>query len=90
MVQVTEYYILFKDNTTNEIFIEFYPTKDKMFTEASRFYAFSDCDDTYSIVEIICENKKCYYFGWRPDMEFVFVDQYDTQIWSNYFSGWEH
>lgn len=66
-------------------------TIDEIFTCISRILCYSDCDDTFRIVDIFCHGKKVEYVGWQPDMhfEFRYVDNNEL-AWEGWFPNWEH
>jgi hypothetical protein len=69
-------YIKLRNNETGEFEYRYFEKGDvgSVCYKASQFYAWSDCDDTYSIVEIMCNGHELCYMGWRPCMEFKFKD----------------
>lgn len=85
-------YIALKDNETGEIEKRFFEKGDigALCYRASQFYAWSDCDDTYSIDEIMCDGEAIFYKGWQPDMLFEFYDCNGTIIYSANFPQWDH
>lgn len=85
-------YIALKDNETGNIEKRFFEKGDigALCYKASQFYAWSDCDDTYSIDEIVCDGEAIFYKGWQPDMLFEFYDCNGTIIYSANFPQWDH
>ena len=85
-------YITFKDNETGEIKRRFFEAGDigTLCYTAAQHYAWRDCDDTYSIVEIRCGGEPLFYSGWQPDMLFEFFDRYGTIVYSANFPQWDH
>ena len=85
-------YIAFKDNETGEIEKRFFEKGDigALCYKASQFYAWSDCDDTYSIDEIVCDGEAIFYKGWQPNMLFEFYDCNGTIVYSANFPQWDH
>ena len=85
-------YIALKDNETGEIEKRFFEKGDigALCYKASQFYAWSDCDDTYSIDEIVCDGEAIFYKGWQPNMLFEFYDCNGTIIYTANFPQWEH
>ena len=85
-------YIALKDNETGEIEKRFFEKGDigALCYKASQFYAWSDCDDTYSIDEIVCDGEAIFYKGWQPNMLFEFYDCNGTIVYSANHMQWEH
>lgn len=85
-------YIALKDNETGKVEKRFFEQGDigALCYTASQFYAWSDCDDTYSIDEIMCDGEALYYKGWQPNMLFEFIDCNGTIIYSANFPQWDH
>lgn len=74
-----------------EKYITFFDTKDELFYELAKIYAFDDLDIGMGVTEIICEGSNCYYRGWQPDMviEFAYEESGET-VWSGQFPEWDH
>lgn len=86
-------YITFKDNENREIKRHFFEAGDvgMLCYEAAQHYAWRDCDDTYSIAEIVCGGRPLEYLGWQPDMLFEFCDKETREIvYSANFPQWDH
>ena len=85
-------YIALKDNETGKIEKRFFEKGDigTLCYKASQFYAWSDCDDTYSIDEIMCDGEAIFYKGWQPNMLFEFYDCNGTIVYTANFPQWEH
>jgi hypothetical protein len=86
-------YIALKDNETGEIEKRFFEAGDvgMLCYNAAQHYAWRDCDDTYSIVEIMCGGRPLEYLGWQPDMLFEFCDKETREIvYSANFPMWDH
>lgn len=85
-------YIKFRDRNTGEIEYRYFEQGDigALCYKASQFYAWSDCDDTYEIVEIMCDGKELYYVGWQPNMLFEFVSEDGGIVYSAEFPQWDH
>lgn len=62
---------------------------NEIFRKISKMIAFSDCTDI-EIIDIVIDGKEYYYAGWRPGMEYTFLDKEGKQIWSEYFPEWDH
>ena len=85
-------YIKFRDRDTGAIEMKYFEQGDvgALCYEASQFYAWSDCDDTYEIAEIMCDGRKLEYVGWQQGMLFEFVDEDGDIVYSASFECWEH
>lgn len=86
-------YIKLRDNETGEFEYRYFEKGDvgALCHKASQFYAWSDCDDTYSIVEIMCDGHELCYMGWRPCMEFKFKDLTTGKVvYDAFHEQWEH
>ena len=86
-------YIKLRDNETGEFEYRYFEKGDvgALCYKASQFYAWSDCDDTYSIVEIMCDGHELCYMGWRPCMEFKFKDLTTGKVvYDAFHPQWEH
>lgn len=75
----------------NERYLVFFDTKDELFYELAKIYAFDDLDTGMRVTEIICEGMLCHYTGWQPDMviEFAYNESGEV-IWSGQFPQWDH
>ena len=78
-------YIKLRDRNTGEIEYRYFEQGDidALCYKASQFYAWSDCDDTYEIVEIRCDGRKLEYVGWQPGMLFEHRDVESGEIVSS-------
>ena len=86
-------YIKLRDNETGEFEYRYFEKGDvgALCYKASQFYAWADCDDTYSIVEIMCDGHELCYMGWRPCMEFKFKDLTTGKVvYDAFHEQWEH
>ena len=86
-------YIKLRDNETGEFEYRYFEKGDvgALCYNASQFYAWSDCDDTYSIVEIMCDGHELCYMGWRPCMEFKFKDLTTGKVvYDAFHEQWDH
>jgi hypothetical protein len=86
-------YIKLRDNETGEFEYRYFEKGDvgALCYKASQFYAWSDCDDTYSIVEIMCDGHELCYMGWRPCMQFKFKDMKTGKVvYDAEFPQWDH
>ena len=85
-------YIKLRDRETGAIEMRYFEQGDigALCYKASQFYAWSDCDDTYEIVEIMCDGRKLEYVGWQPGMLFEFVNEDGDVVYSASFECWDH
>lgn len=85
-------YIKLRDRETGEFEYRYFEKGDigALCYKASQIYAWSDCDDTYEIVEIMCDGKELYYVGWQPGMLFEFVSEDSGVVYSAEFPQWNH
>lgn len=75
-------YIKLRDRDTGAIEMKYFEKGDigALCYKASQFYAWSDCDDTYEIVEIMCDGRKLEYVGWQQGMLFEYRDVESGEI----------
>ena len=75
-------YIKLRDRNTGEFEYRYFEQGDigALCYKASQFYAWSDCDDTYEIVEIMCDGRKLEYVGWQQGMLFEYKDVESGEI----------
>ena len=75
-------YIKLRDRETGAIEMKYFEKGDigALCYKASQFYAWSDCDDTYEIVEIMCDGRKLEYVGWQEGMLFEYRDVESGEI----------
>ena len=92
MLKESNTYLIIRDNDTNKEEIKYFTEGDYcIFHEASRYYAFSDCDDTYSIVKIVFEGREVSYCGWDFGMHFVYKYRDNAEVaYENWFPQWDH
>jgi hypothetical protein len=85
-------YIKYRDRDTGEIECRYFEQGDigALCYKASQFYAWSDCDDTYEIVEIMYDGEALFYKGWQPNMLFEFYDCNGTIVYSANHMQWDH
>lgn len=85
-------YIQLRDRETGEVVMKYFEKGDigALCYKASQFYAWADCDDTYEIVEIMCDGVELYYAGWKPGMLFEFVSEKGGIVYSAEFPEWDH
>lgn len=75
-------YIKLRERETGEFKYHYFEQGDMgaLCYKASQFYAWSDCDDTYEIVEIMCDGRKLEYVGWQRGMLFEYRDVESGEI----------
>jgi hypothetical protein len=75
-------YIMLRDRDTGAIEVKYFEKGDigAVCYKASQFYAWSDCDDTCEIVEIMCDGRKLEYVGWQQGMLFEYRDVESGEI----------
>lgn len=75
-------YIKLRDRDTGAIEMKYFEQGDigALCYKASQLYAWSDCDDTYEIVEIMCDGRKLEYVGWQQGMLFEYRDVESGEI----------
>ena len=85
-------YIKLVDRETGEVVMKYFDKGDvgDLCYKASQYYAWSDCDDTYRIDEIMCDGVELYYRGWQPGMLFEFVSENGGIVYSAEFPQWDH
>ena len=86
-------YIKLRDRNTGAIEYCYFEQGDMgaLCYRASQFYAWSDCDDTYEIVEIMCDGRELEYVGWQPCMLFEYRDVESGEIVASAEHWeWEH
>ena len=86
-------YIKLIDRETGDVVMKYFEKGDvgALCYKASQFYAWSDCDDTYRIDEIMCDGHELCYVGWRPCMEFKFKDLTTGKVVYDVFhEQWNH
>jgi hypothetical protein len=86
-------YIKLIDHETGDVVMKYFEKGDvgALCYKASQIYAWSDCDDTYRIEEIMCDGHELGYLGWQPDMLFEFKDYTTGEIvYSAEVMCWEH
>ena len=86
-------YIKLVDRETGEVVMKYFEKGDvgALCYNASQFYAWSDCDDTYRLDEIMCDGHELGYLGWQPGMLFEFKDLVTGEIvYSVCHENWDH
>ena len=92
MLKQSNTYIEILDNDTGEVEKKYFSEGDYgLFYEASKFYAFSDLDNTYSINKIVFEGREVAYCGWDFGMTFAYKYK-DTgePAFKNSYPQWDH
>ena len=86
-------YIKLRDRETGEKTYRYFDKGDigALCYKAAQMYAWSDCDDTYAIEEIMCDGVKLEYVGWQPCMLFEFREVESRKIvYSAEHPEWDH
>lgn len=85
-------YIKLVERETGEVLMKYFDKGDvdSLCYSAAQFYAWSDCDDTYSLEEIKCDGVALYYCGWQPNMLYEFVTKEGELVYSAEHLQWEH
>lgn len=86
-------YIKLRDRETGEKTYRYFDKGDigALCYKAAQMYAWSDCDDTYAIEEIMCDGVKLEYVGWQPGMLFEFREVESGKIvCSSEHPEWDH
>ena len=75
-------YIKLIDRETGDVVMKYFEKGDvgALCYKASQYYAWSDCDDTYRIDEIVCDGRKLEYVGWQQGMLFEYRDVESGEI----------
>lgn len=85
-------YIL-RSREDGEIIVKSYDKEksSEMMRDVSRQICFSDCDDTYEVIEIIYHGREVEYDGWQPGMvmSYSFKETGD-EAWTGRFPRWDH
>jgi hypothetical protein len=85
-------YIL-RSREDGEIIVKSYDKEksEVMMRDVSKQICFSDCDDTYEVIEIVYHGREVEYNGWQPGMvmSYDFKDTGD-EAWSGVFEQWNH
>jgi len=88
-VKMTDYFYE-TEYDDGERYITFFDTKDELFYELAKLYAFNDLDTGMEVTKIVCEGKPCYYTGWQPDMVIEFANENGDIIYGGQFPEWDH
>ena len=94
--KVTPYFIKYKLEDEEDIYIAYFDTKEELFYNASEMIAFSDIEPV-EILQISYEGKDCIYAGWKPGMRFVFKSSkklgditVNNVVWDSSYPHWDH
>jgi hypothetical protein len=92
MLKQSNTYIEILDNDTGEVEKKYFSEGDYgLFYEASKHYAFSDLDHTYSINKIVFEGREVEYFGWDFGMHFVYKYKDTKEVaFENWYPQFDH
>ena len=92
MLKQSDTYIEILDNDNGEIDKKYFSEGDYgLFYEASKFYAFSDLDNTYSINKIVFEGREVEYCGWDFGMHFVYKYKDTKEVaFENWYPQFDH
>ena len=85
-------YIKLVERDTGDVVYKYFEKGDvgALCYKASQLYAWSDCDTTYCIDEIMCDGEPLFYKGWQPCMLFEFYDFNGTIVYSANHMQWDH
>lgn len=80
------------DNDTDEIDKKYFSDGDYgLFYAVSKFYAFYDLDNTYSINKIMFKGREVEYCGWDFGMHFVYKYKDTKEVaFENWYPQWDH
>ena len=92
MLNQSNTYIEILDNDTGEVEKKYFSEGDYgLFYEVSKFYAFSDLDNTYSINKIVFEDREVVYCGWDFGMHFVYKYKDTKEVaFENWYPQFDH
>lgn len=92
MLSQSNTYIEILDNDTGEVEKKYFSEGDYgLFYEVSKFYAFSDLDNTYSINKIVFEGREVAYCGWDFGMHFVYKYNDTKEVaFENWYPQFDH
>ena len=92
MLNQSNTYIEILDNDTGEVEKKYFSEGDYgLFYEVSKFYAFSDLDNTYSINKIVFEGREVAYCGWDFGMHFVYKYNDTKEVaFENWYPQFDH
>lgn len=84
---------ILRDREDGEVIVKAYPDDraETMMRKVSKHICFSDCDDTFEVIDIIYHGREVEYGGWRPGMvmQYYFTKTGDL-AWEESFPQWEH
>lgn len=92
MLKQSNTYIVVRDNDNYTDSIKYFDEGDYgLFYEASKLYAFSDLDNTYSINKIVFEGREVEYCGWDFGMHFVYKYNDTKEVaFENWYPQFDH
>ena len=82
-------YIKWVERDSGNFTVTTYDNLDKMCFDMAHFYAWSDCDDSFDLVEAFWDGAQVRYAGWLPQMQFDFYREGEL-VWRNWFPQWDH
>lgn len=89
-VRMTEYFYE-TEYDDGEKYITFFDSKNELFYELAKIYAFDDLDTGMRVTEIRCEGALCHYTGWQPGIVIEFAHNGSGKVvWSGQFPEWDH
>lgn len=88
-VKMTDYFYE-TEYDDGEKYIIFFDTKNELFYELAKIYAFDDLDTGMKITKIVYEGMHCHYIGWQPDMVIEFANENGDIIYGGEFPQWDH
>lgn len=87
--QEVEWKVWFTYADCTEQQVRVFDNKNDAFFFAAKMEAFGDCTDE-CVVDICCGEHHYHYLGWRPGMEYNYVDACGDVVWSNCYPEWDH
>ena len=88
-VKMTDYFYE-TEYDDGEKYITFFDSKDELFYELAKIYAFDDLDTGMKVTKIVYEGMRCHYIGWQPDMVIEFANENGDIIYGGEFPQWDH
>ena len=90
VVRVTPFYIKYKLEDEDDIYIVYFDSVDELFFNASKMIAFSDIEPV-EVVKISYFDAECHFAGWHPGMRMIFLDNITGQtVWDSSYPQWDH
>ena len=89
---MTNTYLIIRDNDDGTCDTKYFTDGDwDIFYVASKFYAFADLDNTFSIEKIVFEGREVEYCGWDFGMHFVYKYKDTKEVaFENWYPQWNH